>query len=284
MRHTIRLCFLLAGLVLGGCSGLFFFPDPEMRLTPDQAGLAYRDVHFATPDGLRLHGWFLPGDATAAKAPLCSMLFLHGNAENISTHIASVWWLPARGVNVFMVDYRGYGRSEGVPGIAGVHTDAEAALEEMTRQPGVNGDRMVVFGQSLGGTVAISAVARSPHRGRLRALIVEGAFSGFRSIMRDKMASGLLTWPLQWIPSLTIDDDYRPLDAVRRVGGLPLLVVHGLDDRVIPPDNARAIFEAARDPKALWLVPGAAHIEAFQQEEYRNRLVEYLRRRECIAE
>lgn len=283
MRALSRLFALLACLALAGCSGLFFFPEPELQLTPDRAGLAYRDVRFKTPDGLNLHGWFLPAAPAAVKGPVCTMLFLHGNAENISTHIASVWWLPARGVNVFMIDYRGYGLSEGEPSIAGVHIDAEAALSTMLKMPEVDAGRTVVFGQSMGGAVAITTVARSKHRTRLRALIVEGAFSGFRSIMRDKMASAFLTWPLQWIPSLTIDDDHNPLESISRLSPLPVLLVHGLADRTVPPENTRRLYNAAGDPKALWLVPDVKHIAVFRTEENRARLLDYLRQRGCIA-
>lgn len=283
MRRLLRLPPLLACLALAACNGLFFYPTPDLRLTPDRAGLAYRDVRFKTADGLQLHGWFLPADAKAARAPACTMLFLHGNAENVSTHIASIWWLPARGVSVFMIDYRGYGLSEGEPSVEGLHRDADAALETMLQMPDVTPERTVVFGQSLGGAVAITAVARSKHRGRLRALIVEGAFSGFRSIVRDKMASAWLTWPLQWIPSLTINDDYKPLDSISRLSPLPVLLVHGTGDRVIPPENAQALYDAAREPKEMWMIPEAAHIEAFRTDENRDRLIDYLRRRGCIS-
>jgi fermentation-respiration switch protein FrsA (DUF1100 family) len=284
MRPLSRLFPLLACLALAGCSGLFFYPDPELQLTPDRAGLAYRDVRFKSADGLELHGWFLPADPAAAKGSVCTMLFVHGNAENISTHIAAVWWLPPRGVNVFMFDYRGYGLSEGEPSIEGVHIDAEAALSTMLKMPEVDAGRTVVFGQSMGGAVAITTVARSKHRTRLRALIVEGAFSGFRSIVRDKMASAWLTWPLQWIPTLTISDDHNPLDSIGRLSPLPVLLVHGAGDRVISPDNARALYEAAREPKELWMIPDAKHIAAFRIEENRAHLLNYLRKRGCMAE
>lgn len=283
MRRLLRLLSLLPCLALAACSGLFFYPEPELQLTPDRAGLAYRDVRFKTADGLQLHGWFLPADAKAAKPPACTMLFLHGNAENVSTHIASIWWLPARGVNVFMIDYRGYGLSEGEPSIEGLHLDAEAAIETVLKMPDVDAGRVVVFAQSLGGAVATTAVARSKHRGRLRALIVEGAFSGFRSIVRDKMASAWLTWPLQWIPSLTISDDHKPLDSIGRLSPLPVLLVYGLADRVIPLENGRALYKAAREPKDFWIIPKAKHIQAFRADENRNRLVDYLRQRGCIT-
>lgn len=283
MRMMLRLISLLLYLLVAGCSGLFFYPETGLRITPKRVGLAYRDVRFKTPDGLQLDGWFLPADPAAGKPPFCSMLFLHGNAENISTHIASVWWLPARGVNVFMFDYRGYGLSEGDPSIEGVHIDANAALETMMHLPAVDPAHAVVFGQSLGGAVAITMVARSKYRKILRALIVEGAFAGFRSIVREKMASAILTWPFQWIPSLTIDNSFNPRESIARLSPLPVLIIQGLADRTIPPDNARILYNAASEPKKLWLLPDVGHIAAFRDEANRDRLVAYLRQQGCIV-
>lgn len=282
LTRSLLLASCLAPLLaLGACSGLFFHPERELLLTPDRAGLAYRDVRFKASDGVRLHGWFLPADRKPAAGRPCTVLFLHGNAENISTHLASVSWLPARGVNVFLFDYRGYGLSEGSPDLDGLHRDTEAALATAFGLPEVDRDRVVVFGQSLGGAVAITAVARSAHRGRLRALIVEGAFSGYRAIAREKLAASWLTWPLRWPLALTVDDDYKPLKAIGKLSPLPVLIVHGLADRMVPPHHARALHAAAGEPKALWLIPEAAHIAAFRDENNRMRLMGYLRGRGC---
>ena len=98
--------FLVIALELGSCANLLFFPQRDLVLTPDQVGLAYRDVWFEAADGTRLHGWFLPAEKKMALSAACTVLFLHGNAENISTHLASVSWLPAQGYNVFLFDYR----------------------------------------------------------------------------------------------------------------------------------------------------------------------------------
>jgi fermentation-respiration switch protein FrsA (DUF1100 family) len=113
----------LVSLLLAGCTGLIFQPLSQHLLTPDRLGLAYRDIRFTAADGVSLHGWFLP--ATAPRQG--SVLFLHGNAQNISTHIASVAWLPGAGFDVFLFDYRGYGRSAGEPSLDGVHLDFSAA-------------------------------------------------------------------------------------------------------------------------------------------------------------
>ena len=259
-------------LALGGCTGLIFQPMRELVLTPDQIGLDYREVEFRAADGVRLHGWFLPASAPRRG----SVLFLHGNAQNISTHIASVVWLPAEGFDVLLFDYRGYGRSDGRPSLDGLHLDFEAALATLLASPDVDPERVVVLGQSLGAAVAITALATSPQRHKVRALVVEGAFTSYRALAREKLAGFWLTWPLHAPLSLAFDDRYRPIDAIAELAPMPVLIIHGGADRIVPPDHALALYEAAREPKQLWLVPDAGHIQALTTPANRTALVEYL--------
>jgi hypothetical protein len=271
--RPIRL-LALAGLAaaLGGCSGLIFQPMRELVLTPDEIGLDYRDVHLEAEDGVRLHGWFLPAEPPRRG----SVLFLHGNAQNISTHIASVAWLPAEGFDVLLVDYRGYGLSGGSPSLAGLHLDFEAALEALLERPDTDPDRVIVLGQSLGGALAITALAASARREQVRALIALGAFTSYRALAREKLADFWLTWPLQAPLGLAIDDRFRPVDAIGELRPLPVLIIHGEDDRVVPAHHAMALYRAAGPPKTLWIVPGAGHLEAFATSANRARLIQYL--------
>ncbi len=207
----IRALPVLGGLALalGGCTGVIFQPMHQLVLTPDQIGLDYEEVEFEAADGVPLHGWFLPAQAPRRG----SILFLHGNAQNISTHIASVAWLPAQGFDVLLFDYRGYGESEGSPSLAGLHLDFEAALQALLARPEIERDRVIVFGQSLGGSLAITALAASPLRHQVRALIVEGAFTSYRALAREKLADFWLTWP---VAGAARPDHRRPLPADRR--------------------------------------------------------------------
>jgi uncharacterized protein len=269
-RRLLGLTLLAASLA--GCTGLVFQPMQELILAPDELGLAYRDVEFTTADGVRLDGWFLP-----ARAPRQgSVLFLHGNAQNISTHIANVAWMPAAGFDVFLFDYRGYGRSAGEPGLDGLEQDFKAALRTLRAMPEADRERIVVFGQSLGGALAITALADSPDRSKVRALVVEGAFTSLRALAREKLADTWLTWPLQWPLSLTIDDRWRPIDVIGKLAPLPVLIIQGEADEVVPRQHGIALFEAAQEPKQLWLLPDTRHIQAFERTENRRRLREYL--------
>jgi len=271
MRPLLVTGFLT--VVLAGCNSLFYFPYRTQVLSPDQLGLRYEDVYLQANDGTRLHAWLLPA-ALPAKG---TILFLHGNAENISTHIMSVRWLPARGFNVFLPDYRGYGASAGTPSLEGVQDDVDGALAALLARPDIDPDRIVVFGQSLGGAVAIYNVAHSPYRSHIRALAVESAFSSYRGIAREKLAAFWLTWPLQYPLSLLVSDRYSPSDAIARVSPIPLLIIQGDRDPIVPVGHARRLFELAREPKQLWIVPGSGHIQAFQHQTFRDRFVMWLK-------
>ncbi|MCR4347970.1 MAG: alpha/beta hydrolase [Sulfuricaulis sp.] len=270
MRRLLVIGFFSLSLL--GCSNVFFFPYQAHVQTPKQLGLVYEDVYFNASDGTRLHGWFLPAQGNA----LGTILFLHGNAENISTHIMSVRWLPARGFNVFLLDYRGYGASEGKPTFGGAQDDVESALKMLTARPGVDVSRIVVFGQSLGGAIAVYRVAHTAYRENIRALVVESAFSGYRQITREKLADFWLTWPFQYPLSWTVSDEYNPSTAVANISPIPLLIIHGDQDPIVPLHHGQRLFELAREPKQLWVVPGGGHTQAFQKKEYRDRLVAYL--------
>lgn len=272
MRHLRRIVVLLLCTLAAGCTSLLFYPTADHVMTPDVIGLDYRDVTFTASDGTQLHGWFLP----AAEKPGGTIVFVHGNAENISTHIASVAWLPAEGFNVFLFDYRGFGKSTGEATLDGLHLDTIAAVDTAFTLDGVDPSRVVVFGQSLGGSVAITALARSPRHADIRALVVEGAFSSYRLIAQEKLSEFWPTWLFQVPLSYTIDNHYHPDDDISAIAPTPVLIVHGEEDRIVAPRHARDLYAAAMPPKVLWLVPGASHIQAFQIAEMRKRFVGYL--------
>lgn len=261
-------------LLLGGCTSLFFQPHRHPVLTPTQFGLSFEEIRIPTADGLALNAWFLPSQGPAAA----TVLHLHGNAENISTHFTNVAWMPAAGFNVLALDYRGYGASEGRPSLAGAQLDIDAAMRTLLARPDVDPGRIVVLGQSLGGALAIHYAAHGANRTKIRALVVDSAFSDYRGITREKLAGFFLTWPLQWLPWLTVDNDYSPEAAIGKLAPLPLVVIHGGRDEVVPAAHARRLYALAREPKELWIEPEAGHIQALRDEAVRRRLAAFLRR------
>ena len=267
-----RALCLVTIFATSGCTRFFFMPQQELVRTPAEIGLDFEDVYFKSSDDVQLHGWWLPAEKSAQG----TIIFFHGNAENISTHIASVYWLPAAGFNVFMMDYRGYGLSAGEVSLPGVHADAIAALRVVMERTDIDTSQVAVLGQSLGAAVSIYAVAHSPYRLRFKALIADSAFASYRQIAREKLGSLWLTWPFQWPLALTISDEFSPVNSVAQIAPVPVLIIHGAGDQVIPIEHARQVFAIANQPKALWEIPNAQHIQALGQVETRQRMIEYL--------
>lgn len=269
MRRLLLLLFLTQ---LAACSSAFFYPHRELMLTPEIVHLEYEDVHLRAADGVRLHAWYLPAQGEQRG----TLLFLHGNAGNVSTQLPNVFWLPPEGYGVLLLDYRGYGASGGSVSISGSLRDAEAALAWLAERPEVRERGMAVLGQSLGGAFAVHAVAHSAHRGDVRAVVLDSAFSTFRGITREKLGELWLTWPLQWPLSLTVPDRYSPIHDIADLAPIPVLIIHSEEDVVVSPTHADRLYAAAGDPKTYWRMREGGHISALAYAEARQRLVAWL--------
>jgi hypothetical protein len=172
-----------------------------------------------------------------------------------------------------MLDPRGYGDSQGDAGIDGIHLDANEALNHLAATAC---GEIIVFGQSLGGALAIYTVSHSEHARCVRGVISEGAFSSYRDIAREKLDAFWVTWPLQWPLSFLVSDEYSPKNTVAEISPVPLLLIHGEQDTIIPTTHATRLFEAAHEPRELWLVPNGGHITAALNPEHRKRLVQWM--------
>ena len=257
--------------------GQFYYPDKKEYGSPKEHRLAYESVVFQSKDGTKLHGWFVPavGNATG------TIVHLHGNAQNLTAHFSFVAWLPKVGFNVFVFDYRGYGKSEGVPTRSGVYEDSVAAIRYVKSRGDIDQDRIVVFGQSLGGANAIAAVAQNEFEG-IKAVVIEATFYSYRTIAKEKAsAMGLGKKPGAAIVDALIDDSHSPGPVVDRISPIPLLFVHGTSDSVVPYNHSERLLDKAKEPKELWTIPGGRHTEAFTRygSTYRPRLVAFLKKR-----
>jgi uncharacterized protein len=270
----MRALILALTFSIAGCAPVFFRPSSFLLHTPGQFGLEYEPVEIHAADGTELFAWFLP----ARGKPRATVLYLHGNAENISTQFANVAWMPAHGFSVLALDYRGYGGSQGSPSFAGVQLDIDAAMRALLARPDVDPERIIVFGQSLGASLAVHYVAHSKHRDSVRAVVLDSPFSDYRLIAREKMATFFLTWPFQWLPRVTVDNGYSPAASIKALSPIPVLFIHGDQDLVVPLHHSQRLYESAGQPKQLWVVPDTGHIEAVRSKSMRQRLTEFLQR------
>lgn len=261
------LAFLL--LFLAGCvSSPFYYPDRVLYSTPASVGLKFENAVFASSDGTRLTGWFIraagyqnPKDAKG------TVIHFHGNAQNMSAHWQFVGWLPQRGFNVFVFDYRGYGASQGSPEPKGVFEDSNSALNYVRSRKDVDPERLIVLGQSLGGTNAI-AVVGSGNRAGVKAIAIEATFYSYSSIANDKIAGA----------GALVDDTYSAERYVGNLAPIPLMLLHGTSDPVIPYAHSVRLFDKAREPKAMITVEGGGHTEALTSRfgvKYQDTLLEF---------
>ena len=259
---SLILLILGAYLALGLLAFLFqahlvYFPNVPSRAlaaTPESAGLGYETVDFAADDGIRLNGWFLPGPAETRA----TLLFCHGNAGNISHRLDSLKIFHDLGFAVFIFDYRGYGDSAGTASEQGTYLDAEAAWRYLTVERGVRPDDIVIFGRSLGAAVAAHLASRHAPK----ALILE---SGFTSAP-DLAAQVYWFLPVRWLSRFA----YATAAYLTQVHA-PVLIIHSVDDDIIPVRHGRALFAAANEPKLLlemrgdhnqgFLISGHAYVE-----------------------
>jgi len=273
-RWWVRLGVVLlaaAYLKLVGLDGQFYYPNREVYVQPEQLGLRYEDVTFSTRDGQTLHGWLLPARTNARGA----VVHFHGNAANVSAHVALVSWLPDHGYHVLMFDYRGYGRSSGRVTRAGTITDGHAALDYLRSRPDMQGLPIFFYGQSLGGAVAIVVAADRPE---VAAVVAESTFSSYRRIAAAHARRLLHSrWLARALTTLTISDGFDPLDVVHRLAPRPLLVIVAERDEICFPELGRELYEAAREPKSFWLAPRAEHLAILAEcpEELIDRITQF---------
>ncbi len=222
-------------------------PGRELVMTPTDVGIDYQDVSIETTDGVILHGWFIAG-----RSPRV-LLFFHGNAGNISHRLDSIMQFRDLGLSVFIIDYRGYGQSEGRTTEKGIYRDADAAWRYLIESRGVVASEIVIFGRSLGASVA----SRLATQHQPLALILESSFTSVPDIAQE-----LYPWlPARWLSRLS----HATRDHVRDVH-CPVLVVHSRDDEIIPFHHGEAIFASANQPRTLLAIRGT-HNDAFLQDQ-----------------
>ncbi|HYN85395.1 MAG TPA: alpha/beta hydrolase [Pyrinomonadaceae bacterium] len=243
-----------------------FHPEAYDAARPWRLPERAEDVWFETSDGVRLHGWLVRAER---EPPDATVVYFHGNGGNLSYLDWLAAHLARRRLDVLLFDYRGYGRSGGaVADEAALYRDAEAAYEFVTRTRGVNPERVVLYGQSLGTAAAADVAARKT----CGALVLESGLSS-----ASDMAALVLPFAPRWTHRL----GRNRLDSARKLASVrcPVMVAHGDRDATIPVEQGRALYAAAREPKRLRIVAGAGHndLVAVAGEEYLDEIASFIR-------
>ncbi len=269
LRLILAAIAAAAPFLAPGCleASAFYHPRASGSATP----AAFEDVRFPTTDGLTLHGWFIPArgsDRPAGPAP--TVLHVHGNAGDVSSHRFACEFLAERGFNVLLFDYRGFGRSDPPRGLLRrekLAQDTRAALDYLATRRDVDPGRVAVFGYSLGAVLGLGAAERDG----VRAVVAYAGFASWKGIAGDH--GGLLGRVL-------IPGGQDATESVASLGDRPLLIVHGTHDRVVPFRHALLLLDAAESAGVhaeLLRIEGGDHISIGSDQRVRDAVEAFLR-------
>jgi len=236
-----------------------FLPDRRMAGTPASVALSFEDVFFLS-DTVKLNGWLIKS-ASPEQSP--TVLFLHGNAGNISHRLDKIGLLHQLGLNVFIIDYRGYGKSEGRSNEVSLYADAAAAADYLARRGDINYEQLIVYGESLGSAAAIDLASKR----KVAALVTESAFTS---------AADMARVILPVVPTAFLK---VRLDSVAKIKDIPApkLLIHSRDDEIVPFKLAQKLFDAASSPKELLVIDGDHNgAYALSYELYRDGIKHFL--------
>lgn len=238
-----------------------FYPARRIDFTPDIIGLKYEDLYFRTSDGVGLNGWWIP-----AKNPRATLLFCHGNAGNIGDRVEYIGLFNEMNLDVFIFDYRGFGRSARWPNESGTYLDALAAYNYVRSNKGVPEAKIILFGKSIGGNIAIDLATKA----NAALLISDSAFT-------STVAMGRQIYPFLPV-SLIVTQRYDALSKIEKID-LPKLIIHSKDDEIVPFHHGEALCQAAREPKEFFVMEGTHNEAIFTfRGKYREGIEDFLGR------
>ena len=240
---------LLCAVFLVACEDRIIYHPykyPEGIWNPSSFNVHVEDVFFQAKDGTKLHGWYIP--SANARATL---LWFHGNAGNLTHRLENIQQLQPLNINIFIFDYRGYGKSEGKPSEAGIYQDSQAAYDFLIQKKNVvPTENLFLFGRSLGGICAVEVASGNEATG----LILESVFTS----AKDMAGQVFPLLPIGW----AIRSKFSAIEKVPDLK-LPKLFLHGTKDEIVPYKLGRKLYSSAADPKEFYDIEGAGHNDTY---------------------
>ena len=251
---------------------LFYRPDSQIYLPPEKLGLQYKDFFLKGIDQNRIHTWLFP---TPSRQPFGTVVQLHGNAQNISSHYTSLLWLYRQGFELLTFDYRGYGRSDGKVNTGKIIADIKLVLEFIQKRNKRKEIPVILYGQSLGGILMPYALAEMKRDPIIRAAVIEGSFSSYQDL--GKEIAGNILFPLRYLAGLLISDRYAVRESLPKLSPLHTIVVHGSADSVVPYSHGKEVFKLLRKPKSFLEIPEGGHLNWHHIEKYEKERMALLK-------
>ena len=282
-RFTICIIF---SFLFSGCTNLFLMPSRDFYSHPTAAKLHFEDSYFPSLDGTRLHYWYLPSQGPLDdKAPRilvpakALILQVHGNGENITSHFKGVAFFSWEGFDVMTFDYRGFGKSDREKDIDGALLDVKAALREANRRAKEKKIPLIIYGQSLGGTLVLKALTEEAVN--LKELIIESSFTSYSEIAQEKLDGFWLTWPVQWMAWFLVSDKYSLKDSEMQMlyPGVQKTLIYSKYDPVVDIKYGEKLSKMISGPLTYWVHENPGHINSMFVEElaWRKKLLQKLR-------
>lgn len=271
IHRSLTRIFFISFLALAGCSSLLYYPTDFIYVDPKKISAEPEEHEFALDDGIKIQGWYFRAKEKPAKAVV---LFFHGNGQNRSSHYLSLFWLVEKGYDLAVFDYPGYGISDGKPTPKNTVEMGKKALQYIRDlDPQLP---LVVYGQSLGGVVAIRSVIEMKGKVEPHLLVVDSSFLSYRKAAQKVMAKSIWTWPLQPISFLIFSDEWAAKDRIQDLTNTPLVVIHSRQDELVPFELGEEIYRSAQTKKQFWIKERGSHISTFSGadgEYYKEKLM-----------
>lgn len=236
-----------------------FYPTKEIEYFPQEIGLNYEDIFFKTVDNIEIHGWFIPSPAAGY-----TILFCHGNAGNISHRLEKLKFFFELGCNIFIFDYRGYGRSKGRPSEEGLYRDVQAAYKYLLSR-GIKPEQIVGYGESIGGAVIIDLASQH----KLKGLIIDSTMTNAKDMVK-------VIYP--FLPYWIFATRWDSLNKIKSLT-VPKLIIHSINDEIVPYKLGRKLYENASEPKEFFQIHGGHNSGFFESEAIlKEKIADFLQR------
>lgn len=276
---------------LVGCSSLMYYPSQQLFYDPKKLGVETEDIWVQLQSGERVNGWWISARPQKSEAGAIKSLKqsaqpthakgtivqFHGNAENMSAHYASLLWLINEGYNLVTFDYPGYGVSEGEASPKNTVESGEKILEWIRENKSTESKNLIIYGQSLGGAVALRVALEQKSKHPIRIVVIDSSFHSYQAVGKSVLSKSKITWLFQPLAYVFLSNHWGPKE-IEKISPVPMLVIHGDQDPIVDYELGKKVYDLAAEPKELWRIEGGNHIDVFWRENgvYRKKFTDWL--------